>query len=79
MVHRDKHQGRHGLSGSGEGTAMQGCPGDTLPVRGILLTADRRAGAEARHPLGSSFGFSPLSSMAVAARVRGRGRGRRHL
>lgn len=47
--------------------------------RGIPFATDRRAGAEARHPLGSSFGLSPLSSMAVAARVRGRGRGRRHL
>ena len=39
--------------------------------RGIPFATDRRAGAEARHPLGSSFGLSPLSSMAVTARVRG--------
>ena len=77
-AHRDTCRGRHGLSGSCEGTAAQGCFGARRP-RGIPFATDRRAGAEARHPLGSSFGLSPLSSMAVAARVRGRGRGRRHL
>lgn len=77
-AHRDTCQGSHGLSGSCEGTAAQGCLGARRP-HGTPFAADRRAGAEARHPLGSSFGLSPLSSMAVAARVRGRGRGRRHL
>ena len=69
-AHRDTCRGRHGLSGSCEGTAAQGCLGARRP-RGIPFATDRRAGAEARHPLGSSFGLSPLSSMAVTARVRG--------
>ena len=64
-AHRDTRQGRHGLSGSCEGTAAKGCLGARRP-HGIPFATDRRAGAEARHPLGSSLWLSPLSSMAVA-------------
>ena len=68
----------YGPVGSGLSHLLEAYAPGTIGARYPVPT-DRRAGAEARHPLGSSFGLSPLSSMAVAARVRGRGRGRRHL